>query len=212
MIVLIRRGDFDDAHGRRSPSASPAVCDGTTSCVAKRLGRGASCMCADSTNRPLAAGQRPANDNGLAGRLFEPSLNRRNAAKVDPANPGFPPGPNILRIDLHLGQILYKLTVLYFYTGSVMDQLIRILNDGDRETLAWLRKHVGDVRVAAAARHLGGNGKPYVSAVCRYLSVRPPTPHQHSRPVEDCTIGDNYLAQIRQLLTQRNQALAKHQV
>jgi hypothetical protein len=123
---------------------------------------------------------------------------------------------NILRIDLHPDQILYKLTVLCFYTGSVMNQLIRILNDGDRETLAWLRKHVGDERVAAAARHLGGNGKPYLSAVCRYLSVRPPTPHQHSQPVEDRTIGDNYLAQIRQLLTQRltqrNQALLKHQV
>jgi hypothetical protein len=117
---------------------------------------------------------------------------------------------SILRINLHLAQILYKLTVLVLYTGSVMNQLIRILNDGDRETLAWLRKHVGDVRVAAAARHLGGNGKPYLSAVCRYLGVRPPTPHQHSRPVEDCTIGDNYLARIRQLLAQRNQALLKH--
>jgi hypothetical protein len=92
-----------------------------------------------------------------------------------------------------------------------MNQLIRILNDGDRETFEWLRKHVGDVRVAAAARHLGGNGKPYLSAVCRYLGVRPPTPHQHSRPVEDCTVGDNYLAQIRQLLAQRNQASLKHQ-
>jgi hypothetical protein len=70
-----------------------------------------------------------------------------------------------------------------------MNQLIRILNDGDRETLAWLRKHVGDVRVAAAARHLGGNGKPYVSAVCRYLGVRPPMPHQHSRPVDPPGVG-----------------------
>ena len=41
----------------------------------------------------------------------------------------------------------------------------------DRETLAWLRKHVGDVRVAAAARHLGGNGKPYLSAVCCYQQI-----------------------------------------
>ncbi|PRX90054.1 hypothetical protein [Paraburkholderia sp. BL25I1N1] len=93
-----------------------------------------------------------------------------------------------------------------------MNQLIRILNDGDRETLASLRKHVGDVRVAAAARHLGSNGKPYVSAVCRYLGVRPPTPHQHSRPVEDCMVGDNYLAQIRELLAQRNRALLKHRL
>ncbi|EIF28249.1 hypothetical protein [Paraburkholderia xenovorans] len=93
-----------------------------------------------------------------------------------------------------------------------MNQLIRILNDGDRETLEWLRKHVGDVRVAAAARHLGSNGKPYLSAVCRYLGVRPPMPRQPGRPVEDCTVGDDYLAQIRQLLAQRNQASLKHQL
>ena len=93
-----------------------------------------------------------------------------------------------------------------------MNQLIRILNDGDRETLAWLRKHVGDVRVAAAARQLGSNGKPYLSAVCRYLGVRPPTPHQHSRPVEDCTVGDNYLAQIREVLARRNPGLLKDQL
>jgi hypothetical protein len=123
----------------------------------------------------------------------------------------FPAECNVVRISLRLSRILYKFTVLGFYTGSAMNQLIRILNDGDRETLAWLRKHVGDVRVAAAARHLGGNGKPYVSAVCRYLGVRPPMPHQHSRPVEDCTVGDNYLAQIRQLLAERNRALLKHQ-
>jgi hypothetical protein len=55
-----------------------------------------------------------------------------------------------------------------------MNHLIRILNDDDSETLAWLCKHVGDVRVANAARHLGGHGKPYLSAVCRYLGVRPP--------------------------------------
>jgi len=56
-----------------------------------------------------------------------------------------------------------------------MNQLIRILNDADRETLAWLRKHVGDVRVAAAARHLGGNGKPYLSvgaAISTYFRQR----------------------------------------
>jgi hypothetical protein len=117
----------------------------------------------------------------------------------------------ILKIDLHPGQILYKFTVLFLYTGSVMNQLIRILNDGDRETLAWLRKHVGDVRVATAARHLGSNGKPYLSAVCRYLGVRPPTPLQQLRPVDDCTVGDNHLAQIRLLLAERNQALLKHQ-
>jgi hypothetical protein len=91
-----------------------------------------------------------------------------------------------------------------------MNHLIRILNDDDSETLAWLCKHVGDVRVANAARHLGSHGgKPYLSAVCRYLGVRPPMPQQHSRPVEDCSVGDAYLAQIRQLLTQRGNTSLK---
>jgi hypothetical protein len=90
-----------------------------------------------------------------------------------------------------------------------MDQLVRILNDSDCETLAWLCKRVGDVRVAAAALHLGGNDKPYLSAVCRYLGVRPPVPHQRSRPVEDCSVGDSYLAQIRQLLAQRSHVPSK---
>jgi hypothetical protein len=56
-----------------------------------------------------------------------------------------------------------------------MNQLIRILNDGDRETLAWLRKHVGDVRVAAAARHLGGTVShtcPQCAAISAYVHQR----------------------------------------
>lgn len=85
-----------------------------------------------------------------------------------------------------------------------MNQLIRILNDSDRETVAWLCTHVGDARVATAARHLGRSGKPYVSAVCRYLGVRPPVVRQPRPAIEDCTVGDKHLAMIRQLLAQRS--------
>ncbi|WP_423383730.1 hypothetical protein [Burkholderia sp. LMG 32019] len=35
-----------------------------------------------------------------------------------------------------------------------MEHLVRILNDDDRQTLAWLRTHVGDARVVDAARRL----------------------------------------------------------
>ncbi len=63
-----------------------------------------------------------------------------------------------------------------------MEHLIRIVNEADRQTLGWLRTHVGDTRVEAAARRLiaqceassGLGAKPYVSAVCRYLGVWPP--------------------------------------
>ncbi|TCK32034.1 hypothetical protein B0G84_9166 [Paraburkholderia sp. BL8N3] len=92
-----------------------------------------------------------------------------------------------------------------------MEHLIRILNDDDRQTLVWLRTHVGDSRVADAARRLiaqretsaGGWAKPYISAVCRYLGVWPPTPQRPLSIETDHAIGDHHLTQIRQLLAQR---------
>jgi hypothetical protein len=92
-----------------------------------------------------------------------------------------------------------------------MEHLIRILNDDDRQTLAWLRTHVGDARVADAARrliaqreqHAGAWAKPYVSAVCRYLGVWPPTLRPSTRSGADHAIADRHLAQMRQMLAQR---------
>ena len=92
-----------------------------------------------------------------------------------------------------------------------MEHLIRILNDDDRQTLVWLRTHVGDTRVAEAARRLiaqretavGAWAKPYVSAVCRYLGVWPPTPQRSPRVEGDHAVADRHLAQMRQLLAQR---------
>ncbi|MGF6604707.1 hypothetical protein P3T23_009463 [Paraburkholderia sp. GAS448] len=92
-----------------------------------------------------------------------------------------------------------------------MEHLIRVINDHDRQTLAWLRMHVGDPRVTDAARRLiaqrettaGSPAKPYVSAVCRYLGVRPPEPRQPQPDDADHTVGDRHLAQIRRLLAQR---------
>ncbi|MCX4162892.1 MULTISPECIES: hypothetical protein [Paraburkholderia] len=96
-----------------------------------------------------------------------------------------------------------------------MEHLLRVINESDRQTLAWLRTHVGDARVAAAARHLAsrsdtgntGNAnaprKPYVSAVCRYLGVWPPAPDTPRLADDDHATGDRYLAQIRELLKRR---------
>ena len=99
-----------------------------------------------------------------------------------------------------------------------MEHLLRVINESDRQTLAWLRTHVGDARVTAAARHLAsradigntgniGNAnsprKPYVSAVCRYLGVWPPAPDTPRLADDDHATGDRYLAQIRQLLKRR---------
>jgi hypothetical protein len=93
-----------------------------------------------------------------------------------------------------------------------MEHLIRILNDDDRQTLAWLRTHVGDARVSAAARQLtaqrqqfaGVWAKPYVSALCRYLGVWPPAPRRPTHTDADHRVADQHLVRIRQLLAQRS--------
>lgn len=80
-----------------------------------------------------------------------------------------------------------------------MEHRIRILNERDQQTLRWLRTHVGDTRLSTAVDALArGDTKPYVSALCRYLGVRPPivsgsSPH----PAPGSALGDEYLAQIR---------------
>lgn len=80
-----------------------------------------------------------------------------------------------------------------------MEHRIRILNERDRQTLLWLRRHVGDARLTIAVNALmRGQSKPYVSALCRYLGVFPPVesrPQRHS--AADSTVGDYYLAEIR---------------
>ena len=80
-----------------------------------------------------------------------------------------------------------------------MEHQIRILNDHDRQTLFWLRTHVGDVRLSSAVDALArSESKPYVSALCRYLGVRPPvfSSPQLRAPVNS-KVGDSYLNEIR---------------
>lgn len=90
-----------------------------------------------------------------------------------------------------------------------MEHLIRILNDHDRQVLAWLRTLVGDARLSEAARRLVapreqhvGVPKPYLSTVCRYLGVRPPAARQAARAATDHSIADRHLARMRQILGQ----------
>jgi len=98
-----------------------------------------------------------------------------------------------------------------------VENLIRILNDDDRQTLAWLRAHVGDARLSDAARRLitqrnhvsGVSAKPYISAVCRYLGVWPPASLRSVRSVTNHQVGDQHLAHIRQMLAQRTMAVRR---
>ncbi|MBR8240072.1 hypothetical protein [Burkholderia multivorans] len=84
-----------------------------------------------------------------------------------------------------------------------MEHLVRIVNDTDRQVLAWLRAQVGDARVERAARQLGHTRKPYPSAVCRYLGMNAPaTLRRAHRPrvARDFSVGDRYLSLIREHL------------
>lgn len=83
-----------------------------------------------------------------------------------------------------------------------MEHLIRIVNETDRQILAWLRSQAGDERVARAAQQMGRTRKPYLSAVCRYLGVWPPAALRHppAREQADHAVGDRYLSLIRQHL------------
>jgi hypothetical protein len=83
-----------------------------------------------------------------------------------------------------------------------MEHLIRVQNEYDRQTLAWLRAKAGDAAVAAAAQALAGVRKPYLSAVCRSLGLVPPRPAEFRRHAAQRSreVGDRYLNVIRQLL------------
>ncbi|ABK10887.1 hypothetical protein QZM97_15165 [Burkholderia orbicola] len=85
-----------------------------------------------------------------------------------------------------------------------MEHLVRIVNETDRQVLAWLRAQVGDARVERAARQLGHTRKPFPSAVCRYLGMSAPATLRPAaarpRAARDFSVGDRYLSLIRQHL------------
>ncbi|HEY3537612.1 MAG: hypothetical protein ACTHJZ_13940 [Trinickia sp.] len=90
-----------------------------------------------------------------------------------------------------------------------MERLIRIANDDDRQALAWLMTHAGNVRVTEAARHLAHSGRPvFVSALCRYLGIWPPAPRRPVRAAQDCVLAEQHLAQIRRILAGAKPATA----
>lgn len=55
-----------------------------------------------------------------------------------------------------------------------MDDLIRIENEYDRQTVAWLRERLGEQALCEVVLRMQGRGKPYASAVCRALGLVPP--------------------------------------
>ena len=92
-----------------------------------------------------------------------------------------------------------------------MEHRIRIFNERDRQTLLWLRTHVGDARVSMAVDALTRGGtKPYVSALCRYLGARPPVFSGPPRQAPATSkVGDHYLTQIRAHLARNSYSSAR---
>lgn len=84
-----------------------------------------------------------------------------------------------------------------------LSRLIRLENDYDRHVLAWLRRQVGDDAVHTALCQLGGRPRPYVSAVCRALEIRPParSAFRAEQARISRAVGDRYLARIREILS-----------
>jgi hypothetical protein len=89
----------------------------------------------------------------------------------------------------------------YTVLEDVMEHLVRVQNERDRRTLAWLREHVGDAAIMAAARRCGPS-KPYLSMVCRTLGVTAPRFSAQCRHTPSAT-GEQSLAAIRQILASR---------
>ncbi|SEK08863.1 hypothetical protein [Paraburkholderia diazotrophica] len=82
-----------------------------------------------------------------------------------------------------------------------MEHLVRVQNERDRRTLAWLREQVGDAAIAAAAQRYGAS-KPYLSAVCRTLGVKAPR-FVASRRLTPSAAAEQSLATIREILATR---------
>jgi hypothetical protein len=83
-----------------------------------------------------------------------------------------------------------------------MEHLVRIYNEKDRQTLEWLRRHVGDAVIASAVERCAGPGKPYLSTVCRRLGVRVPE-LTVVRRITPSPTAERSLATIRSILAAR---------
>ncbi|WP_081771913.1 hypothetical protein [Paraburkholderia nodosa] len=82
------------------------------------------------------------------------------------------------------------------------EYLVRVHNENDRQTLEWLRRHIGDAAIAAAIQRCGGSGKPSLSAVCRQLGVTAARFHLPRRE-SPSPVAEQSLATIRRILAAR---------
>lgn len=84
------------------------------------------------------------------------------------------------------------------YREAMMEHLVSIYKQHDRQNFEWLRMQVGDAAVATAIARCT-SAKPFVSAVYRQIGLRPP----HSYRADSATpsaVGEQSLAMIRGIL------------
>jgi hypothetical protein len=111
--------------------------------------------------------------------------------------------PNSKSLEIAYITVHIYITVFLYSYGGAMEHLVRVQNERDRRTLAWLRALVGDPAIAEAARSLAAPSKPYLSTVCRLLGVTAPPFSTLHRPAPSAT-AEQSLATIRQILASRN--------
>ena len=63
-----------------------------------------------------------------------------------------------------------------------MDDLIRIENEYDRQTVLWLRERLGEQALNEVVLRMDVRGRPYASEVCRTLGLTPP-PRKRATPL-----------------------------
>ena len=90
-----------------------------------------------------------------------------------------------------------------------MDDLIRIENEYDRQTVLWLRERLGEQALNEVVIRMESHGRPYASDVCRTLGLTPPPRKRvsHARPLNRA-VGEAYLATIRGILRAGRHAAA----
>lgn len=81
-----------------------------------------------------------------------------------------------------------------------MEHMIRVINEKDRRTLVWLRSLFDEATLKAAITDIANGSKPYVSAVCRKLGVRPPVFTAAKQRFEGTAAGNAALAAMKVLL------------
>jgi hypothetical protein len=83
-----------------------------------------------------------------------------------------------------------------------MEQWVRVRNERDRQVLAWMRERLGCIDRRGSAGLARGNSEPYLSVICRQLSLSVPRLMSHC--VSTDAAGERHLVAIYEILRSRS--------